>query len=110
MSKIIINVTDRKNNKHIFEGKNNQTLMELIDDHKIAEPYGICGGEPQCATCYVYVNNDWLDKLDPKTSEEEFTLDNACELKENARLACQIYLSEDLNGLTVTIGPNENQI
>ena len=110
MSKIIVNVTDRKYNKHIFEGKNNQTLMELIDDHEIAEPYGICGGEPQCGTCHVYVNNEWLDKLDPKSSEEEDALDNSSELKDNSRLACQIYLSEELNGLTVTIGPNENQI
>ena len=98
MSKIIVNVTDRKYNKHIFEGENNQTLMELIDDHEIAEPYGICGGEPQCGTCHVYVNNEWLDKLDPKSSEEGDALDNSSELKDNSRLACQIYLSEKLNG------------
>tara|TARA_B100000700_G_C14572160_1_gene636075 strand:+ start:263 stop:595 length:333 start_codon:yes stop_codon:yes gene_type:complete len=110
MSKIIINVTDRKNNQHKFEGQNNQTLMELIDDYKIAEPYGICCGEPHCGTCHVYVDENWIEKLDPKTDEEEFALDNASEIKNNSRLACQIYLSEELDGLSVIIGPHENQI
>ena len=110
MSKIIVNVVDRKNNIHVLEGKKNQTLMELIDEYNLAEPYGICGGEPQCGTCHVYVNNEWLDKIDPKSSEEEFTLDNASELKDNSRLACQIYLTEELSGLPVTIGPHSNQI
>ena len=110
MSKIIVNVTDRKNKDHVLEGENGQTLMELIDQHDIANPYGICGGEPQCASCHVYVNTEWIDKIDTKTEEEEFTLDNAEELKESSRLGCQIYLTEELNGLKVVIGPNKNQI
>ena len=110
MSKIVINVTDRKNKKHTLEGKVGQTLMQLIDQHEIANPYGICGGEPMCGTCHVYVEKEWLDKLNPKTSEEELAIDNASELKDNSRLGCQIDLTEELNGLTVTIGPNENQI
>ena len=110
MGKIIINVTDRKNKKHIIEGKKGQTLMQLIDQNELANPYGICGGEPMCGTCHVYVEKEWLDKLNPKTSEEELAIDNASELKENSRLGCQIDLIEELNGLTVTIGSNENQI
>ena len=110
MSKITVNVTDRKNKKHIIEGKKGQTLMQLIDESELANPYGICGGEPMCGTCHVYVEKEWLDKLNPKTSEEELAIDNASELKENSRLGCQIDLIEELNGLTVTIGPNKNQI
>ena len=110
MGKIIINVTDRKNKKHILEGKKGQTLMQLIDQHELANPYGICGGEPMCGTCHVYVEKEWLDKLNSKTSEEKLAIDNASELKENSRLGCQIDLMEELNGLTVTIGPNDNQI
>ena len=109
-SKITVNVTDRKEKKHILEGKKDQTLMQLIDQHDIASPYGICGGEPACSTCHVYVEEKWLDKLDSQTSEEEVIIDNASELKKNSRLGCQIYLTEELNGLTVKIGPNENQI
>ena len=110
MSKITVNVTDRKNKKHILEGQKGQTLMQLIDKHDLANPYGICGGEPMCGTCHVYVEKEWLGKLSSKTSEEELAIDNASELKENSRLACQIDLTEELNALTVTIGPNENQI
>ena len=110
MTKIIINVTDRKNKKHTIEGQKGQTLMQLVDQYELANPYGICGGEPMCGTCHVYVDQAWVGKLNAKTSEEESAIDNASELKENSRLACQIDLSEELNGLTVTIGPNENQI
>jgi 2Fe-2S ferredoxin len=110
MSKIIVNITNRKNKKHILEAQKGRTLMQLIDQHELANPYGICGGEPMCGTCHVYVEKEWLDKLNPKTSEEELAIDNASELKENSRCGCQIDLIEELNGLTVTIGPNENQI
>ena len=109
MSKVIVNVTDRKNKKHILEGKKGQTLMQLIDQHNLAQPYGICGGEPACSTCHVYVEDQWLDKIKPKTAEEEEILGNASDLKDNSRLGCQIDLEEKLTDLTVTIGPNENQ-
>ena len=110
MAKVIVNVTDRKNKKHILEGQKGQTLMQLIDQHELANPYGICGGEPMCGTCHVYVEEKWLDKLSQKTSEEEIAIDNASALKDNSRLGCQIDLSEELNGLSVNIGPNENQL
>ena len=110
MSKITVNVIDRKNKAHTLEGKTSQTLMQLIDQSELANPYGICGGEPMCGTCHVYVEKKWLDKLNPKTSEEELALENASELKENSRCGCQIDLLEELNGLSVIIGPNDNQI
>ena len=53
MTKIIINVTDRKNKKHTIEGQKGQTLMQLVDQYELANPYGICGGEPMCGTCHV---------------------------------------------------------
>ena len=108
-NKIIVNVTDRKNKKHILEGEKGQTLMQLIDQYDIAYPYGVCGGFPDCGTCHVYVDEKWLNKLSIKTSEEESAMENSSQLKNNSRLGCQIDLTEELNGLTVTIGPNENQ-
>ena len=86
MTKIKVNITDRKNKKHVLEGEKGQTLMQLIDKHELANPYGICGGEPMCGTCHVYVEKEWLDKLNPKTSEEELAIDNASELKENSTI------------------------
>ena len=109
MDKIIVNVTDRKDKKHILEGSKGQTLMQLIDQYEIAYPYGVCGGFPDFGTCHGYVDEEWLNKLNPKTSEEESAMDNSSELKNNSRLGCQIDLNEKLNGLIVKIGPNENQ-
>ena len=63
MTKITVNVTDRKNKKHILEAQKGRTLMQLIDQHELANPYGICGGEPMCGTCHVYVEKKWLDKI-----------------------------------------------
>ena len=84
--------------------------MQLIDKNDLANPYGICGGEPMCGTCHVYVEKKWLGKINTKTTEEELAIDNASELKENSRLGCQIDLTEELNDLTATIRPNKNQI
>ena len=100
MTKITVNVIDRKNKAHVLEGETSQTLMQLIDQSELANPYGNCGGEPMCGTCHVYVEKQWLNKLNPKTSEEELALDNASELKENSRCGCQIDLLEELNGLS----------
>ena len=82
MGKIIVNVTDRKGTKHTIEGQQGQTLMQLIDQHELANPYGICGGEPMCGTCHVYVEKEWLNKLNQKTSEEEDAMGNASESSE----------------------------
>ena len=61
-----------------------------------------CGGSCSCATCHVYVDDDWLDKLPGPELEESDMLDTAHDLKDNSRLSCQIVVSEELDGLTVT--------
>ena len=62
-----------------------------------------CGGACSCATCHVYVKEDWLDKLPTKEDGEEDMLDMAYEPKQNSRLSCQLIVSDELNGLEVTI-------
>jgi len=69
MSKVTVNVTDRKNKKHILEGQKGKTLMQLIDENELVNPYGICSGEPMCGTCHIYVEKEWLGKLNSKTSD-----------------------------------------
>ena len=67
---------DRKNKTHVVEGQTSQTLMQLIDQSELANPYGICGGEPMCGTCHVYVEKQWLDKYGNEVIEKwrvEFT-------------------------------------
>ena len=61
-----------------------------------------CGGACACATCHVYVDQDWLGKLAPKSDMEETMLDFAQELETNSRLSCQIKMTDELDGLSVT--------
>jgi 2Fe-2S ferredoxin len=60
-----------------------------------------CGGACACATCHVYVQEPWLDKLAPKSDMEETMLDFAQELEPNSRLSCQIKVTPELEGLVV---------
>ena len=62
-----------------------------------------CGGSMACATCHVYVKEEWLDKLSKKQDGEEDMLDMAFEPKKNSRLSCQLIVSDELEGLTVDI-------
>ena len=61
-----------------------------------------CGGSMACATCHVYVKDDWYDKLDEKSEGEDDMIDQAYEPKKNSRLSCQIIVSDELDGLKVT--------
>ena len=61
-----------------------------------------CGGSMACATCHVYVQEDWLDKLNKIEDSEQDMLDMAHNPKKNSRLSCQLIVTDELNGLVVT--------
>ena len=75
MNKIAVNVTDRKNKKHALEGQKGQTLMQLIDQHELANPYGICGGEPMCGTCHVLQSAGSDGNIGPNLDHLKLQLD-----------------------------------
>ena len=62
-----------------------------------------CGGACACATCHVYVKEEWLDKLSEQGESEKDMLDFAFETKSNSRLSCQLIVSDELDGLEVNI-------
>lgn len=64
---------------------------------------GACEGSLACATCHVVVAENWFDKLEPASDEEEDMLDMAFGLKETSRLGCQIIMTNELDGLRVTL-------
>jgi 2Fe-2S ferredoxin len=64
---------------------------------------GACEGSLACSTCHVIVDPDWYDQLDEAKEEEEDMLDLAFGLTHTSRLGCQIRMSEELDGLTVTL-------
>ena len=62
-----------------------------------------CGGSMACATCHVYVKEDWFNKLPKKTEGEDDMLDQAYEPKKNSRLSCQLIISDEQDGLIVNL-------
>ena len=67
---------------------------------------GTCEGQMACSTCHVIVDPEWFDKLPEASEEEEDMLDFAAGARRTSRLSCQIELSEDLDGMSVTV-PSE---
>ena len=88
---------------HTIQVQNGLTVMEGAVQNNIPGIDADCGGSMACATCHVYVKEEWLNKLPKKEDGEEDMLDMAFEPKQNSRLSCQILVSDELDGLTVSI-------
>ena len=99
MTKITYITHDSKT--HEIEVQNGLTVMEGAVQNDIPGIDADCGGGMACATCHVYVKEDWFDKINKKNEGEDDMLDQAYEPKKNSRLSCQIIVSDDLDGLVV---------
>ena len=86
---------------HTIEVQNGLTVMEGAVQNDIPGIDADCGGGMACATCHVYVKDDWFNKLPNKTEGEDDMLDQAFEPNSSSRLSCQITVSDELNGLVV---------
>ena len=82
---------------------NGLSVMEGAIQNDISGIDADCGGSMACATCHVYVQDEWFDKLPTKEDGEEDMLDMAFEPKKNSRLSCQLIVSNELDGLIVSI-------
>ena len=101
MPKIIYNTHD--NETYTIEVQNGLTVMEGAVQNDVPGIDADCGGGMACATCHVYVKEDWFNKLPKKEDGEEDMLDMAFEPKKNSRLSCQLIVSDELDGLVVNI-------
>ncbi len=101
-----INVTDRDGKTHEIEDDAGLKVMEVLRDNDMGVA-AICGGGMACATCHVYVDEDWLARL-PEQSNDELDLIRDLEtFQKNSRLSCQIPFTEELDGLVLTVAPEE---
>ena len=96
-----IKYIEHNGNEHIVDVQNGLTVMEGAVQNDIPGIDADCGGGMSCATCHVYVKEDWYGKLPKKEMGEDDMLDQAYEPKSNSRLSCQIMVSDDLDGLNV---------
>tara|TARA_Y100000590_G_C14832861_1_gene680826 strand:+ start:167 stop:478 length:312 start_codon:yes stop_codon:yes gene_type:complete len=100
-----IYVKDRSGKEHKINADTNLTLMEILRDEGF-EIEAACGGCCACATCHVYIDKNWIKKLDIIGEDEESMLDQAFDVKENSRLGCQIEFTEELDGIKLEIAPD----
>jgi len=97
-----ITYQDDQGNSKTIEVENGLTVMEGAIQNDIPGIDADCGGSMACATCHVYVEEKWLNKL-PKAEEAEIDMiDMAYEPKKNSRLSCQLIVTDELDGLKVT--------
>ena len=103
-----ITYIEHSGENHTIEVRNGLTVMEGAVQNNIPGIDADCGGAMACATCHVYVKEEWFDKLDKKEDGEEDMLDTAYEPKKNSRLSCQLIVSEKLDGLIVHLPEKQN--
>ena len=79
------------------------SLMRAAVDNDVPGIDGDCGGQCACATCHVFIDPAWVERTGQRTQQENDMLNFAAELKDSSRLACQITVTDDLDGLEVTM-------
>ena len=98
-----IKYIDHEGNSKTIEVENGLSVMEGAIQNNIPGIDADCGGSCACATCHVYVNDEWLKKIPEITEAEKDMLDFAFEPKKNSRLSCQLILEDIHNGIIVNL-------
>lgn len=107
MAKIVFIAADGTARTEV-EVMNGASVMETAIRNDIPGIDGDCGGACACATCHVYVDEDWLDAVGAPSDIEEDMLDFAYDVRPNSRLSCQIRMGNDLDGLVVQVPERQN--
>ncbi len=105
MANIIVKT--RKGDERHVEIQDGLSLMEVIRDAGIDELLAMCGGCCSCATCHVYIDPEYLERVPEMSDDEGFMLDSSDHRAPGSRLSCQIPLTPDLAGMTVRIAPED---
>ena len=98
-----ITYIEHSGKSHTIQVQNGLTVMEGAVQNNIPGIDADCGGSMACATCHVYVKEEWFDKLPKKEDGEEDMIDMAYEPNKFSRLSCQLIVSDELEGLVVNL-------
>ncbi len=98
-----ITFIEQNGTEHVVDAENGASVMETAIKNMVPGIDADCGGACACATCHVYVDEAWIDKVGKPEAMEESMLDFAYEPKENSRLSCQITVKDALDGLIVRL-------
>ena len=102
-----LTVVNRDGEESTIEVEDGLTVMEAIRDNGFDELLALCGGCCSCATCHIHVDAGATDKLPAMSEDEDDLLESSDHRNENSRLSCQIPFTADLDGLKVTIAPED---
>jgi 2Fe-2S ferredoxin len=100
-------VVNRAGEEQSVEGGEGLSVMEVIRDNGFDELLALCGGCCSCATCHVYVDPAFADKLPALSEDENDLLDSSDHRNDTSRLSCQLVMNQGLDGLRVTIAPED---
>ncbi len=89
--------------EHVVEAEAGSTLMETAVRNMVPGIDADCGGACACATCHVYVDPDWYDRIGERNEMEEDMLDFAFDVRENSRLSCQVKVTDAMDGLIIRV-------
>ena len=98
-----ITFIEHSGKEHVVDGENGMSVMETAVKNMVPGIDADCGGACACATCHVYLQDDWVGKLGERSEMEEDMLDFAFEVQDSSRLSCQIRVSDDIDGLVVKV-------
>ena len=98
-----ITYVEHDGTEHLVDTEPGVSLMQAAIDNLVPGIDADCGGECSCATCHVMVEESWVEKVGAPGDMEESMLDLNPERQENSRLSCQVMLSDELDGLSVTM-------
>lgn len=102
-----LTVTSREGQARTVEGESGLSVMEVIRDNGFDELLALCGGCCSCATCHVYVDPAFSETLPPISLDESDLLDSSDHRTAQSRLSCQLQFGPALDGLQVTIAPED---
>jgi ferredoxin, 2Fe-2S len=103
-----ITYIEHNGKSHTIDVENGLSVMEGAVQNNIQGIDADCGGSMACATCHVYIDEDWYEKVKKKEDGEEDMIDMAFEPNRFSRLSCQIMVSEELDGLIVKLPSQQN--
>ena len=106
MSKLTV-ITREGDEMAIESAQPGASVMELMRDNNVPELLALCGGSRSCATCHVWVDPAFMGRLPEAVEEESELLDSSMHRKPTSRLSCQIKWTHDLDGLRVTLAPED---
>jgi 2Fe-2S ferredoxin len=100
-------VVTREGDESVFEADTGLSVMEIIRDNGVDELLALCGGCCSCATCHVYVDPAFAAILPEMSDDENDLLDSTDHRNDTSRLSCQLQMTDELDGLIVTIAPED---